>query len=201
MNLIVAADENWGIGREGQLLFHISPDLKNFKALTLHGTVIMGRKTLESLPGGRPLKNRVNIVLSRTLEERTGGEAGAAGMTGLTGLTASGGASPQNASAETEWLLVCRDLAQLKERLAGLEQYPADEDVWGIGGAQVYRELLPCCRYAYVTRVAASRPADVFFADLEREPGWRLVKKGEPRQWEGLSFRFDLFENEAPREL
>ena len=65
MQAIVAVDENWGIGRDGQLLFHLKADLARFRALTLGHTVIMGRKTLLSLPGGRPLPKRRNIVLSR----------------------------------------------------------------------------------------------------------------------------------------
>lgn len=65
MQAIVAVSESWGIGRGGALLFRISADLKRFKALTTGHTVIMGRKTLESLPGGRGLPNRRNLVLTR----------------------------------------------------------------------------------------------------------------------------------------
>ena len=55
MKIIVAADKNWAIGREGELLCHIPGDLKYFKEKTTGKIVVMGRKTLESLPGGRPL--------------------------------------------------------------------------------------------------------------------------------------------------
>lgn len=65
MKLIVAVDKNWGIGREGKLLFHIPADLKFFKEKTLAKTVVMGRKTLDSLPDGKPLQGRRNIVLTR----------------------------------------------------------------------------------------------------------------------------------------
>lgn len=64
MNMIVAADKNWGIGKKGKLLTHLSGDLKYFKERTLGKAVVMGRKTLESLPGGRPLPGRTNIVLT-----------------------------------------------------------------------------------------------------------------------------------------
>lgn len=64
MKLILAADRNWAIGYEGGLLCHISGDLKYFKERTKGKTVVMGRPTLESLPGGRPLPNRDNIVLT-----------------------------------------------------------------------------------------------------------------------------------------
>ena len=64
MNLIAAADENWGIGKNGGLLAHISDDMKYFRETTKGKIVVMGRKTLEGLPGGQPLGNRINVVLS-----------------------------------------------------------------------------------------------------------------------------------------
>lgn len=64
MKLILAADKNWAIGYEGGLLCHLSGDLKYFKERTQGKTVVMGRPTLESLPGGKPLPNRENIVLT-----------------------------------------------------------------------------------------------------------------------------------------
>ena len=65
ISAIVAVDANWGIGYNGQLLEHISDDLKRFKELTSNNTVVMGRKTWESLPN-KPLPNRLNIVLTST---------------------------------------------------------------------------------------------------------------------------------------
>ncbi len=64
MNLIAAADANWGIGKDGGLLVHLPGDLRYFKEKTSGKAVIMGRATLESLPGGKPLPNRTNIVLT-----------------------------------------------------------------------------------------------------------------------------------------
>ena len=66
MNLIVAVDENWAIGKGGDQLIYISADLKRFKELTTGHPVILGRKTLATFPGGRPLKNRRNLILSAT---------------------------------------------------------------------------------------------------------------------------------------
>lgn len=63
MNLIVAIDEKNGIGKNGDLLCHLSADLKHFKEVTTGKTVIMGYNTLISLPKSAPLKNRTNIVL------------------------------------------------------------------------------------------------------------------------------------------
>ena len=64
MNAIVVVSRNWGIGKDGNLLFRLPEDLKRFRRLTEGGTVIMGRRTLESLPKGQPLPNRENIILS-----------------------------------------------------------------------------------------------------------------------------------------
>ena len=72
MRAIVATDRNWAIGNKGNLLCHIPGDLKYFKEKTIGKTVVMGRKTLESLPGGRPLPGRDTIVLSKTLESGEG---------------------------------------------------------------------------------------------------------------------------------
>ena len=65
MNLIVAADKHWAIGNKGQLLVSIPADQKMFREETLGKVLVMGRKTLESLPGGQPLYGRTTIVLSR----------------------------------------------------------------------------------------------------------------------------------------
>ena len=64
MNLIVAVDSNWAIGKENKLLVSIPQDMKFFRETTKGKVVAMGRKTLESFPGGQPLKNRVNVVLT-----------------------------------------------------------------------------------------------------------------------------------------
>jgi len=64
MNIIAAADNNWGIGNKGQLLTHIKEDMRFFKEKTVGKAVIMGRETFLSLPGQKPLPDRENYVLS-----------------------------------------------------------------------------------------------------------------------------------------
>lgn len=64
MQMIVAADENWGIGSKGGLLVRIPADMKQFQQETIGKIVVMGRKTLESLPGAQPLSGRTNLVLT-----------------------------------------------------------------------------------------------------------------------------------------
>lgn len=65
MNAIVIADQHWAIGHNGGLLFSLPTDMHRFRSLTLDGTVIMGRLTLNSFPEGRPLSQRRNIVITR----------------------------------------------------------------------------------------------------------------------------------------
>lgn len=65
MKLIVAVSQNWGIGKDNKLLFNIPLDMKFFREKTLGKRVVLGRKNLESFPGGKPLKNRENVVLTR----------------------------------------------------------------------------------------------------------------------------------------
>ena len=73
MNLIAAVDRNWGIGKNNKLLVSIPEDMKFFRTTTSGHVVVMGRKTLESFPNAAPLKNRVNIVLSRDLNYKVDG--------------------------------------------------------------------------------------------------------------------------------
>lgn len=68
MNLIVAVDNNWGIGNKGQLLVRIPEDQKFFRTTTMGKVVVLGRKTLAEFPNGLPLKGRINIVLSKDPE-------------------------------------------------------------------------------------------------------------------------------------
>lgn len=85
---------------------------------------------------------------------------------------------------------VCRCLPQL---LQAAKEAPGE--VWVIGGAQLYRLLLPYCRRALVTKIDADLPADAFFPDLDALPSWRLVNAGPQRRWKELSFSFWSYEN------
>lgn len=73
MNLIVAVDKNWAIGLGNKLLVSIPQDMKFFRETTKGKVVAMGRKTLESFPGGQPLKNRVNVVMTTDKSYSTNG--------------------------------------------------------------------------------------------------------------------------------
>ncbi len=156
MQAIVAVSENWGIGKDNDLLFSIPEDKKFFRDITLGKTVIMGRRTLESLPDGKPLKGRRNIVIS--------GKEGY-GIQGAETVT-----SP----------------VQAAELVAGLPS----EDVFVVGGGEVYRAMLPFCEKALVTKVFSSPEADRFFPDLDNSDDWSLVSQSEEKKYEGLSYIF-----------
>ncbi len=70
MNAIVAVDSNWAIGNKGQLLIRIPADQKRFREITTGGVVVLGRKTMDTFPGKRPLPNRTNIILSTNPDYR-----------------------------------------------------------------------------------------------------------------------------------
>ena len=161
MKLIAAVDSRGAIGRgDGSLLFHIPDDMARFRELTMGETVIMGRKTFESLPGGRPLAGRRNIVLTR------------------------------NEDYSCEGAEICHSVSELRELCGSI---PGENIV--IGGGDIYRLLMPLCTAAYITRIDADGGGDVFmppFGEL-----WRLVKRSELREHEGISYRFEEYKRSA----
>ncbi len=68
MECIVLVDQNWGIGLGGEQMVYIKEDLKRFKEMTMGKTLVVGRKTLATFPGGKPLPGRSHIILSRTMK-------------------------------------------------------------------------------------------------------------------------------------
>lgn len=152
MNVIVAVDQNWAIGKDGDQLVYLSEDLKRFKALTTGHPVILGRKTLATFPGERPLKGRRNLILSR-----------------------SAGFAPEGAE-------VFSDVEALRAA--------APEDSFVIGGASVYRQLLPWCDTAYVTKIDRAFPADCYFPDLEQDPAWERTEESAPLEQDGIVYRY-----------
>lgn len=74
MQAIVCVSENWGIGMDDKLLFHLSADMKRFRALTVGKTVVVGSRTLKTFPGGRPLPDRRTVVVTRSESPIEGAE-------------------------------------------------------------------------------------------------------------------------------
>lgn len=160
MTMIFSADPNWAIGSDNKLLFKTKGDMKRFRELTMGKVVIMGRKTLLSFPGGRPLKGRINIVLSR--------EKG----------------------LKIEGAIICSGIGALMEEI---KKYPR-EDIYIIGGEQVYRQFMPYCKKALVTKwdkVAAK--ADSFMENLDENPGWRLADTSERYEENGIGYTFHTY--------
>lgn len=137
ISIIVAVAANGVIGDNNSLLWHISEDLRNFKRITSGHPVVMGRKTFESL--GRPLPNRTNVVVSRTVTEIEG----------------------------------CRVAASLDEAIA---MFPEDEEVFIIGGAQIYAQALDAADKLYLTRVEHDYEGDTSFPEWDATR-WRLTSR------------------------
>jgi dihydrofolate reductase len=144
MKLVVAVDNNWGIGYKGELLARVRADLRYFQSLTKGNTVILGSKTLSTFPGGRVLKDRVNIVLSRRPDYK-----------------------PEGATV----------VGSIDELLSYVKDLDS-ENIFVIGGATVYEQLLPYCDTAYVTKFNKIFESDARFANLDESPEWELAEVG-----------------------
>lgn len=165
MNLIVAVDNHWAIGNKNRLLNSIPEDMKYFRETTTNKVVIMGRKTLESFPGGMPLKKRTNIVISRNKK-----------------------------FSVPDAIVVDSIEKAVKEASA----YPSD-DVYVIGGASIYRQMLPYCDVAHVTRMNYVYEADTWFPNLDQDEEWEIAARSEERTYFDLEYEFDLYVRKAKR--
>ena len=160
MNLIVAVDSNWAIGKENKLLVSIPQDMKFFRETTKGKVVAMGRKTLESFPGGQPLKNRVNVVLT----------------------------TDKNYKVKDTVIV-----HSVEEMVEELKKYNS-EDVYVIGGESIYRQLLPYCTKAYVTKIDHAYDADTYFPDLDADPEWEMTKISDEQTYFDLEYVFVIYE-------
>lgn len=165
MKLILAADENWAIGYKGGLLCHLSADLKYFKKMTTGHAVVMGRRTLESLPGKKGLPNRRNIVLTANKEF-----------------------SADNVD------VICHDMNEL---MRTLKDGKGDDDVFVIGGANVYRQLLPLCDICYITKIYKTFPADVHFVNLDDVEEFEIADESDLMEENGIKYRFVTYERKS----
>ncbi len=152
LNIIVAIDEQNAIGKGGSLLCHLSADLKHFKALTTGHTVVMGSRTYLSLPR-RPLPNRRNVVLTR---QDAALFEGAEIVRSIEEIVAMNNQSKQK-----------------------MQDTPIDTDneIFIIGGGQVYEQMLPHADRLYVTRIHHTFPdADTLFPAMDMN-SWQLVSR------------------------
>ncbi len=141
LSIIVAMSSERAIGANNNLLWHLPSDLKRFKELTTGHSILMGRKTFESLPKGA-LPNRRNIVISRSISKLNGAEV----------------------------------YSDIKEALA---QTKNEDEVFIIGGGQIYESLLPYSKRIYLSIVEGTYPeATVFFPEFNWNK-WEIEKKEE----------------------
>ena len=162
---IVHVDKEWGIGKGNDMMFSLPKDMKFFRETTMGNTVVMGGNTLRSFPNQKPLKNRVNIVLSR--------------------------------GQVRDDCIIVRSYEELKNTLKARQ----NEEIFIIGGGEVYKELLPYCDRALVTKVDAVGGAEVFFPNLDEMENFVCVNEGEPIEDNGFVIRFTTYVNNAPKAL
>ena len=133
-SIIVARDLNNGIGYKGNLLIHLPQDLKYFKDKTTDKTIIMGRKTFERLPNKEPLPHRTNIILTRNVAD----------FLGTYDLD--------------DNMIVSNDINAIIDKYKDSE-----EEVFVIGGENIYKEFLPYCKNIYVTEIYGCFKSDAYF--------------------------------------
>jgi len=160
MNLIVAVDKNWAIGNGNKLLVSIPQDMKFFRETTMGKVVVMGRKTLESFPGGQPLKKRTNIV--------------------ITG----------DRSYDVKDAIVVHSI---DEALEELKKYNED-DIYVIGGESIYRQMLPYCKLAHVTKIDHAYEADTYFPNLDEMEDWEVTGVSDEQTYFDLEYEFVRYE-------
>lgn len=137
ISMIVACAQNMAIGKDNDLLWHISDDLKRFKSLTSGHSVIMGRRTFESLPK-KPLPKRRNIVLTHDTNFHY--------------------PVPETATGTLE---IAHSIARVEKMIEG------EDEAFVIGGAAIYKAFLPMVQNLYVTWVYKDFDADVFFPTID----------------------------------
>lgn len=159
MNIIVAVDKNWAIGYQNKLLNSIPEDMKFFRETTTGNVVVMGRKTLESFPNGRPLKNRTNVVITRQED------------------------------FEAPGVVVVHSVA---EALAYLKAFKS-EDIYVIGGASIYEQMLPYCDVAHVTVMNYAYQADTWFPNLDEMEDFVVAADSEEKTYFDLEYCFKMY--------
>ena len=160
MIAIVAVDKNWAIGKENKLLVSIPQDMKFFRETTMGKVVVRGRKTVESFPGGQPLKKRTNIVITRD----------------------------KNYSVKDAIVV-----HSVEEALEELKNYNS-EDVYVIGGDSIYRQMLPYCDVAHVTKINHAYEADTYFPNLDEKEDWLVTGVSDEQTYFNLEYEFVRYE-------
>ncbi len=160
MNCIVAVDENWAIGNKNELLVRIPADQKYFRQETTGKVVVLGRKTMDTFPQGRPLPNRTNIVLSTKKDY------------------------------QVKDAIVVHSIEELLEELKNYNT----EDVYIIGGDSVYKQMLPYCDTAHVTKIDRAYEADSYFPNLDKMEDWEITADSDEQVYFDVTYHFVKYE-------
>ena len=160
ISLILSVGKNNEIGKNNDLVWHFHEDMKFFRETTKGKVVAMGRKTLESFPGGQPLKNRVNVVLT----------------------------TDKNYKVKDTVIV-----HTIEEMVDELKKYDS-EDIFVIGGESIYRQLLPYCTKAYITKIDHAYDADTYFPNLDEDPEWEMTKISDEQTYFDLEYVFTIYE-------
>ena len=156
MELIVAVYDDWGIGKDGTQPIALSADRKFFRDTTKGAMVIVGRKTLADFPGGRPLPNRVNVVMTRQ-------------------------------DVEIPDVVICHSPEE------AIELAKTAERAMVIGGGSIYKQMLPYCDTAYITKVHTTPESDTFFPNLDEDPQWKLTEVLQSGDENGICYEMCLY--------
>ena len=156
MELIVAVYDDWGIGCCGTQPIALSADRKFFREMTKGAMVIAGRRTIADFPGQKPLPGRVNVALTRTMQE----------IPGFTVCT-----SPEEAV----------ELAKTAQR------------AMVIGGGSIYRQMLPYCDTAYITKVHVTPESDTVFPNLDEMDDWYVAETLMSGEENGIAYEMLLY--------
>ena len=160
MNCIVAVDNNWAIGYKNNLLVSIPADMRFFRDTTIDKVVVMGKNTLESFPGSKPLLKRTNIVVALEKDYKVPG------------------ATVVNS---------------IEEAMEAVKEYDTN-DVYIIGGGSIYRQFLPYCDIAHVTKIDYEYEADTYFPNLDEDDEWELTGDSDEQTYYDLEYRFLRYE-------
>ena len=156
MELIVAVYDDWGIGCCGTQPIALNADRKFFRETTKGAMVIAGRKTIGDFPGGRPLPGRINVALTRTVDE----------MPGFT---------------------ICRSAEE------ALELAKTVERAMVIGGGSIYRQMMPYCDTAIITKVHCTTPCDTYFPNLDEMEDWYLAETLQSGEENGIAYEMLVY--------
>lgn len=165
-DISLAVDRNFSIGVKGDMLFYIKEDLKKFKERTTGNILVMGRKTLDSLPGGKPLPNRDSIVVSRSVKEIPG-----AYVVGS-----------------------IEEIEPMVEKIKA--ESSSDKKVYLVGGGNLICQLMDQVEYWYITYVDKEyEDYDTQVPNLFDREDLEILEESEWRVQGDLKYRYITFRN------